>query len=577
VERQVTLDVTSPLTSRLLVDGAIRNSVERAIRNPVPDLNPAMISVLEQSTGREYRARSAYINRPSYVYLYRAAVSYITGAHAFKVGVNDITGHFDQRDFSTNPVAYRFNNGVPNQITMRAFPIDFRVNVDHQFGAFVQDRWTIDRLALNLGLRYDWFKNSFPAQSIGASPLAPARNFTFDDTEGLSLHDLNPKISAAYDLFGDGRTGVKVSLNRSVEPYTAGGIAGGRNPINRLANVTTRSWNDADRDYTPDCDLLTLTANGECGAVANRNFGSLVPEQSFDPAVLEGWGNRLYDWEFTAGVQREILPRVSADFSYFRRWYGNQTVVDNQSVSASDFDSYSITAPANSRLPDGGGYVISGLYDVNPAKFGQTSNITTLASNFGSQTERFNGVGLTVNARLQNGLLLQGGMDLGTMTNDTCELRRALPEIAPLNPFCRTEDSTRQFKLLGSYTVPRADLQLSGTFQSLPGPQIAANFTASNTLIAPSLGRNLSAGPAATVSVNLVEPGTMYGERLNQLDLRVAKILRFGQTRTTLQFDLYNALNVDTVLTQNNAYATWQRPQSIILARFAKFGVQFDF
>ena len=96
-------------------------------------------------------------------------MSYITGAHSLKVGVGDIGGHFEERQYQNTPVSYRFNNAIPNQITMRALPIEFRVDVDHQFGAYVQDRWTIERLTLNLGLRYDRFKNSFPAQDLGPS------------------------------------------------------------------------------------------------------------------------------------------------------------------------------------------------------------------------------------------------------------------------------------------------------------------------------------------------------------------------------------------------------------------------
>ncbi len=200
VERQVTGDFTSALSNRVLIDGAVKHSVERAIRDRVPGLNPNMINVLEQSTGRQYRSRETYINRPSYTMFYRAALSYITGAHAFKVGVGDVFGHFNQNDYDNNPVSYRFNNGVPNQITMRALPTNFRVDINHQFGAFVQDRWTIERFTLNAGLRYDWFQNSFPAQNVGPSPLAPTRDFTFGKTDGLSLHDLNPKLSAAYDV-----------------------------------------------------------------------------------------------------------------------------------------------------------------------------------------------------------------------------------------------------------------------------------------------------------------------------------------------------------------------------------------
>ena len=587
LERQVTLDVTSPVSNNLLVDGALKHSVERAVRDRVPGLNPQMINVLEQSTGRQYRAREIYINRPSFTYFYRGAVSYITGAHAFKVGVGDVFGHFNERDFDNNSASYRFNNGVPNQITMRAYPIDFQVDINHQFGAYAQDRWTVDRLTLNLGLRWDWFENTFPQQTVGPTPFAPTRNITFAKTEGLSLHDLDPKLSTAYDLFGDGRTAVKASLNRYVEQYTVGGIAGGRNPINRLANSTTRSWADANGNYIPDCNLLDLNGNGECGAVANRNFGSAVAEQNFDDDILRGFGKRIYNWELTAGVQRELIPRVSVDFTYFRRWYGNFNIVDNRAVTAADFTPFTISAPSDPRLPNGGGDVVSGLYDVNPAKFGVTDNITTFAKNYGKEVRMWNGFAVGASARLLNGALLQAGLDRGTLTQDVCEIRAKVPEwtitdvlgpyAGPTTPYCHTEQKQTQFKMLGSYTVPKVELQVSGTLQSLPGPEIFANYVATNAQVVPTLGRNLAAGPGATVTVNLVKPGTMYGPRLNQLDLRIGRALHVGRTRTTLNLDVYNALNVDTVLTMSNAYATWQRPQSIILARFAKLGLQFDF
>ncbi len=124
--------------------------------------------------------------------------------------------------------------------------------------------------------------------------------------------------------------------------------------------------------------------------------------------------------------------------------------------------------------------------------------------------------------------------------------------------------------------VPRIDVNLAVTIQSLPGPQITAIYNAPGASIVPTLGRPLS-GNAANYSVNLVSPGTMYGERLNQIDVRVGKVLRIRNTKAAFNFDLYNALNSDTVIALNSNYAVWQRPQTIVFARFAKFGVQFDF
>jgi hypothetical protein len=143
--------------------------------------------------------------------------------------------------------------------------------------------------------------------------------------------------------------------------------------------------------------------------------------------------------------------------------------------------------------------------------------------------------------------------------------------------YCRQQSPfLTNVKFLATHTIPRIDVLVSGTFRSVPGPEVWGNFVTTNALVTPSLGRVLSGG-AANLPVNIVEPGTIYGERLNQFDVRVGKILRFGRTKTTLNLDVYNLFNVNTVLTVNNAFATWQRPTSILLARFAKIGVQFDF
>jgi hypothetical protein len=326
--------------------------------------------------------------------------------------------------------------------------------------------------------------------------------------------------------------------------------------------------------------------------MANRNFGTVVSGAAYDPDLVSGWGKRNANWEFSTGVQHEVLTNVSVDVSYFRRWYENFVVTDNRALSASDFDRFSITAPQHPSLPGGGGYTVSGLFDLNPAKFGvPADNFITLSDNYGKQIEHWNGMDATVNARPRPDVLVQGGLSTGRTTTDNCEVVEKLPETLfgqtvftatnnnvwmPLD-FCRVQEEFRtQLKFLGSYTIPRVDVQLSARYQNLPGPQIIANYNAPNAVVTPSLGRPLSGG-AANISVNVVEPGTIEGERMNQLDLRVAKLFRFGRTRTSVSLDVFNLFNDNPVLTQSNAFANWLRPQSILLARFAKISAQLDF
>jgi hypothetical protein len=594
IQRRQLLDWTSPVTSRLLLEAGGANHYGRSVRLPSLDTSPQMITVNEQASGLRYRAADAFRNGPNHAIHLRFSAAYITGAHAYKAGVTHSHG-YEGRDTNDagQPLTYRFNNGVPNQITQRALPIFTQVNVDHNFAMYAQDKWTFRRVTANYGLRYDYFATSFPEQHLGPTTFASGRDLTFPAQKNLAWHDLSPRLGASYDVFGTGKTALKVSLNKYLQNEAAGSpLAIGPNPLETVVNNTTRSWIDANRNFVPDCNLHLPDANGECGAMANRAFGTLRPGETYDPDLLRGWGKRAANWEFSAGMQHELLPRTSIDVAYFRRTYQNFTVTDNRAVSASDFDQFSIVAPADPRLADGGGYTISGLYDLKPASFGRAAdNFITLAENYGDQIERWHGVDVNLSMRPQTGLLLQGGLSTGSTLIDLCDVAAEVPEIlfgaSILNTananvwlpaqYCRQESAfLTNVKFAGTYTLPRVDVLVSGTFRSVPGPQIYANYVATNTVIAPSLGRTLSGG-AANLPVGIVEPGTVYGERLNQVDLRVGKILRIARTKTTLNLDVYNVFNVNTVLTVNNAFASWQRPTSILLARFAKVSFQLDF
>ena len=595
--------------------GSLDEDVFRGITPAQMALYPSLVGVTEQSNGLNYHGPGtagngivgAFNNTWVPNYTYRGAVSYVTGAHSAKFGMQDSFGFLRATTYAYEvPYRYRFLNGVPNQITQFATPFTVKSDQQHDLGLFAQDKWTLGRVTLTGAVRFDYFKSNYPEQTLGPAPLVPNRNWTFPAEPNLDWKDVTFRSGSAYDVGGNGKTAVRVSLNKYLAGQALGGFGSNTNPITRLANTASRSWSDANRNFVPDCDLTSVAANGECGALSNAAFGTPTSGQVRDTDLRTGWNKRGFNYEFTAGVQREIAPRVSMDVGYFRRWYGNFVATDDLNLSPSDFDQFSITVPSDSRLPGGGGNTITGLYDLKPSAFGRpANNRIQLSKNFGKQIEHWNGVDASVQARLPNGLMLQGGTSTGKTVVDNCEILSKLPEMvlggagvyaSSSTAFCHFETPwLTQAKALGAYTIPRIGVQVAGTFQSIPGNPLTAALIVPNAAVASSLGRPLSGG-AANATINLIpavansnnspvpvlgagapRDSSRYGERINQVDLRVGKIFRFGPRRGTVNFDLFNVTNGDTVTGTNNNYATLWRPTSVLQARFFRISTQLEF
>jgi len=565
-----------------------------------------LIGVVEQCTvgcpdnggvaGITYRMWNTFNNTLVPNFAYRAAVSYITGSHAFKVGFNRTHGFQKQTTYNYQPFQYRFNNGVPNQVTVYSTPYTAENQLDNDIGVYAQDRWTMSRMTVGLALRYDYFGSSFPAQHIGPGLLLPNRSLDFPEQDNLGWKDITYRTGLTYDLFGDGKTAVKFAANKYLLGQTLNGLGSNPNPVNALVQQASRTWNDRgglgiNNDYVPQCDFLNLAANGECGP-SSAAFGSSNPQDLYDRDLLGGWGNRQANWEFSAGVQRELIPRVSVDFGYFRRVWSNFTVTDNLLQNPSDFTQFSMIVPTDSRLPDGGGYTVTGLYNVVPDKFTSTQNLNTLSDKYGKQIEHWNGFDVSMNARLRNGLLVQGGVSTGKTVEDNCEIVAKLPEMLNVATAggipaawrsaqnCHRESPfLTQVKLYGIYTVPKVDVQVSGTLRSTPGVAINATFSASQAYIAANstLGRALSGGATQNMTVALLAPNTRFLDRRNELDMRFGKVLRTGHNRSVLSADVFNMLNTDKPLSVNNAFGSWLVPTEILNPRLVKLSVSFDF
>jgi hypothetical protein len=603
---------TSPVNNRLLLEAGFGMYRSRYGGGQLPGLpTENLVRVVEQCAGAagcpanggiaglSYRSLNWFSN-VNWNNSWNAAASLVTGSHNIKFGYQGGLLIDQRKNFGNNQfVQYRVNNAIPDQITLsiNRFGITQSVRFD---SFYAQEQWTLGRMTVQGAMRYDHAWSYFPEQTVGPVRFFPTA-VTYPRTTGVEgYHDLWPRGGVAYDLFGTGKTSVKFNFGRYLEAAQNGGLFIALNPTGRLSTTTTRVWQDDDRDYLPDCVLENGAAQGTqtpaggvpdgidfCGANASANFGTQVFDSTLDPGLLSGWGVRSGDWQYGVSVQHEVLPRVAVEVGYQRRWLVNSLATDNLARSAADHTAFGVTIPTDPRLPGGGGGVLDGLYNVTPqAALRLNDNYQTLASNIGDWIQVANSFNLNVTGRMRNGLVVQGGFNSGQNNNDYCDVRNVIPEWlgigpSPTNPWCDTSSGwVTRVTALGSYVIPKVDVQVSGTLRSDQGQSLAANWVAANSATV-GLNRPFAGVGSQTITVNLIEPGTLYGERVNQIDMRFAKILRFGRSRTTVGFDVYNLTNSNAILTYNQTFSTttttWLRPNSVLQPRFVKFSAQVDF
>ena len=571
-------------------------------RPDLPSVFEATTSTMSRNMGFIFQGTDFHISTTNNNV--RGSMSYVTGSHNLKVGTQ-VNQKWENFRWSSS-------NNWTNMITFRGSPIQARFHARPHRTAqltnaaiYAQDQWTIDRLTVNAGVRFDWFKGFYPDQVAPAMVWAPALR-PFPGATVNNWKDLQPRLGVVYDLTGDGRTAVKASASRYGDHQDLALV----NQLNPIGQNTTmaRSWFDGGNPFgipgLPSCigpvaciagdglvqgDPLNDAPNGEITS-PNTTPGFATPTQTvfLDPDWAFGWRKKEGNWEYSGSIQHELLPSVSLDVGYFRRRYYNFSAVDDRSNNPEDWDQYTVTVPVDPRLPDGGGFPIT-LIDLNPAAVAAPDNITTHANTFGGRSRTWHGVDLNFSARLE-GVMFQGGYATGKATTDSCTLQAALPEIVnaaagrqsvvPLE-HCDTETPwISQASMFGSYTFPY-DIQVSGVFFSRQGSERLGIIAVPLPDAAAALGRT----PTETsITANVIAPGTVYGDRLNQLDMRIGKILNFGGTalgdraNTAVFFEIYNVFNANAVSRERYALAAdYLRPIGLQAGRLFKVALQFDF
>jgi hypothetical protein len=477
---------TSPVNNRLLLEGGFGMYFSRYGGGQIPGLETeSLIRVVEQCApscanngnipGLKLPVGQLVLEHQLEQLVERRGVArHRQPQHQVRLSGRSAASISERTSGTMSTSTYRTNNAIPDQITLNInrFLILQSVRFD---AIYVQEQWTLGRMTAQGAIRYDHAWSYFPEQTVGPVRFFPTA-VTYPRTTGVEgYHDLWPRGGIAYDLFGTGKTSIKFNFGRYLEAAQNGGLFIALNPTGRLSTTTTRTWTDNNRNYVADCNLqnpaaqdLSASGGDVCGPNASPNFGTQVFDSTLDPGLLSGWGVRSGDWQYGVSVQHEVLPRVAVEVGYQRRWLLNSLVTDNRARSPRT------TPRSASRFPPtpaAGRWRRRAQWALQRharAALRLNDNYQTLSSNYADWTQVANSINLNVTARMRNGLVLQGGFNSGTNTNDYCDIRNTVPEWtvvlaqSPTNPWCDTSSGwVTRATALGSYTIPKVDVQVS--------------------------------------------------------------------------------------------------------------------
>jgi len=561
------------VSSRLLVEaGWSENDETYSTNEAQSSVGPTDIPRFDRNTTEAWGApQGPYYFRVPDRWTYTGAVSYVTGTHAVKTGVQlGQGGNRHQRSLQSGVdliQEYRLNatTGVRAPVSVQTYNTTqwSQENIKYDLGIYVQDSWTRDRLTLNPGLRMEFFNTYIPKEGSPPGRFVPLREYgpIFDLPNWKD--PFVPRLGGVYDLNGDGKTAIKGHIGKYMQAFSTVGFAQVYNPLRQ--ETDRRTWSDPNGDdIAQNSEIGPINTPFNTGATLNR-----VPDPGID---------RPYQWEYSLGVQREVMRGVSVSANWVRRSYRRIFWTDNTDTT---FDDYTIVNTPNPLSPSES----IPIYNLSRTKLGLVHQVD---KNSDKNQKWYNGYDVGFTARLGGGTLY-GGVSTGRQITVNCEV-----DDPNSLRYC---DQTKldipyltQFKISGSYPLPFG-VQVSGNWQGYPGVASGTNrqdgdYTAANNrVIDPSLNVNyvvdrtiVPSLVVTSVTVPLLKPGTKYLDRWNQVDVRLAKKFQVQKVRFQGQLDIFNILNASSILSVNETFGTsLDRPASILQGRLIAIGAQMSF
>ncbi len=500
-------------------------------------VTPEHRAKLDLTTGLLWEAAPWDTNVTGTMYTYSGALSYVTGSHTVKTGIQARSGFFQEQFTINGDILLRYRGGAPDTVLVYNTPLTHREDVRWDIGVYIQDSWTLKRLTLNPGVRLDRLNMSWPAQGGPGGTYVGAREYPANESV-IQWSNVVPRFGVTYDVFGNGKTAIKGSASKYMRQEGTGTISQ-VNPNQRSSS--TRPWTDLNGDK--------LAQPNEVGAGTGFTGGL---NRRIDADM-----KRPYQWEWSVVVDHELMPRLAVSLGYYGRKYRNLYAIKNLLVPPTAYTPVTVTNPLTSQPMT--------IYNQDPATQGKVDELLT---NFDEMFEDYHGFEAKLTKQFTKWSFFFGytaGRNKGsTATGDRNNPNNLINEVGYIG-----FDSTHQIRAGGTYLMPY-DIQFSGAIRSATGLPLSRNWSVGRSIV-PNLTQ-------VTQVVQVLPRGEVRLDRFNILDLRFSKTFRIKGTTLEGIADLFNVLNANATTGEvQTVGSSLGRPSEILDARMLRLGVQFRF